>query len=127
MTQAWLQVIGLCLDFVGFALIAIEWLLAQRSEAEQRRILDMQARANESRGHLARTTADPAMQRHLEVVARMEQRRTDLAVGATRESYTRRRYGVIYAGMGLVLLGFVCQLLAAWPGCCSAIGIVGGS
>lgn len=124
MSQAWLQVVGLVLDFMGFALIAMEWLLAQRAEAEQRAIVEQQARAAESRGHLARAAPDPAMQRHLEAVARMEQRRADLAVGATREHYARRRYGVIYAGMVLVLLGFVCQLLGAWPGCCRAIGIV---
>lgn len=124
LTQAWLQVIGLCLDFLGFALIAFEWLLAQRAEAAQRLILEQQARAAEGRDHLARVAGDPGMQRHLEAVQRMAQRRTDLAVGATRESYARRRYGVIYAGMALVAAGFACQMLAAWPGCCRAIGIL---
>lgn len=124
MTQAWLQVIGLCLDFVGFALIAIEWLLAQRAEAAERALLKQQARAAESRGHLARHTSDPNMQRHFEMVARHEQRRTDQAVGETREIYTRRRYGVIYAGMTMVALGFLAQMLAAWPGCCRALGIL---
>lgn len=124
MTQAWLQVIGLGFDFLGFALIAFEWLLAQRAETAQRLIVEQQARAAEGRGHLARVATDPGMQRHLEAVQRMEQRRADLAVGATRESYARRRYGVIYVGMVLVAAGFVCQMLAAWPGCCRAIGIV---
>lgn len=124
MAQAWLQVIGLVLDFCGFALIAFEWLLAQRSERALDQIRQAEARAAEGRSHLARVSTNPGMQRHLEAVGDMERRRAELAAGASRAHYAKRRYGAIYAGMVMVLLGFVGQLLGAWPGCCSMLGIV---
>lgn len=123
MAQAWLQVAGLVLDVLGFALIAWEWMLAQKSERAILALEASQARAAEGRAHLARS-ADPSMQRHLEAVAEMDRRRTGHGIADTRTSFGRRRHGAVYVGMAAVLAGFVLQLLGAWPGCCSGIGIV---
>ena len=124
MSQAWMQVLGLALDFAGFALIAWEWMLAQRAERAILLLEATAARTADGRSQLARGSANPGLQRHLETVGEMERRRTEIGVQQSRENFARRRHGAIYAGMVLVLLGFVCQLLGAWPGCCRAIGIL---
>jgi hypothetical protein len=127
MSQAWLQVIGLVLDFLGFALIGWEWMLAQRSEAALQAIEGRAARAADGRAHLARVATSPEMQRHLAAVAEMERRRTELAAGESRQTFGRLRMGVVYLGFAFVTLGFIGQLLAAWPGCCRVIGIIPGA
>ena len=126
MSQAWITVAGLCLDFLGFALIAWEWLLAQRAERAALEIAEAQARQQAGRDLLTRSPAGqhPQMQRHMEVVAQMEGRRTKSRLEETRTTFARRRYGAIYAGMVFVLIGFVLQLLGALPGCCHILGIV---
>ena len=126
MNQAWITVVGLCLDFLGFALIAWEWLLAQRAERAALEIAEAQARQQAGRDLLTRSPAGqhPQMQRHMEVVAQIEGRQTKSQLDATRETFARRRYGAIYTGMAFVLIGFVLQLLGALPGCCAGLGIV---
>ena len=120
MSQAWLQVAGLVFDIVGFGLIAWEWLIAQRHEARELAIETARARQDQAYAYLQRATRDanPAMQRHYEMSADMRRRRAEHEIDQTRRVYTGLRYRVVYAGMVAVVLGFVLQLLAAWPGCC---------
>ncbi len=133
MSQAWVQVTGLFLDFFGFALIAWEWLLAQRAERAQRAIEARHARDMEMSRMMQRhqqTTSPHAqghMQRHHEVWDDMRTQQAQRAVEATRTSFATIRYGVIYAGLLLVFLGFTLQVLGTVPGCCGLIGIVPGS
>ena len=73
MSQAWLQVFGLTLDFIGVCLIAWEWLTAQRQEAAQRAIEERYARSSEAQGQLARAQPNnPNMQRHFEMVGQVQ-------------------------------------------------------
>lgn len=126
MNQAWITVVGLCLDFLGFALIAWEWLLAQRGERAALAIAEAHERQQAMRDHLQHVPGrtDPGMQRHLQMVGQMQGRMTKSRLDETRSAYARRRYGAIYAGMALVVLGFACQMLGAWPGCCAVLGIL---
>jgi fructose-1,6-bisphosphatase/inositol monophosphatase family enzyme len=125
MSQAWITVAGLCLDFLGFALIAWEWLLAQRAERAALEIAEAQERQQASRDLLSRspTGQNPQMQRHMEAVAQIEARSTKSRLEETRNVFAKRRYGAIYAGMAMVVLGFALQLMGALPGCCRVLGI----
>lgn len=127
--QAWLQVGGLIVDFLGVALIAIEWMLAQRQELSARAIEEAQARQAQSMAMMQRTraAANPAaaasFQPHYDMITDQQRRMAEMRLGETRRHYGGMRHGAIYAGLALVSAGFVLQLLAAWPGCCSTIGI----
>jgi hypothetical protein len=129
MQQAWVQVAGLCVDFVGVTLIALEWLLAQRQELRLLAIAQAQDVSGDMRERMregARRSGGPGaeqMERHFTVVARMEQQRDRQRVQATRRSYGGMRTGVVAIGMVLVLIGFVLQLLGTAPGCCAMLGI----
>jgi hypothetical protein len=127
--QAWLQVGGLIVDFVGVALIATEWMLAQRQETSARAIEEAQARQAQAMAMMQRTraAANPAaaasFQPHYEMMTDQQRRMADMRLGDVRRRYGEMRHSKVYAGLALVAIGFVLQLLAAWPGCCAAIGI----
>ena len=124
--QAWFQVFGLILDFLGVSLIAAEWLLAQRQEAIQRGITETAARRAASMEFIesARISPDPTMQRHNEMMRASTRRATDAQQAQVRTRYGGMRVKTVAAGLVLVGLGFLFQLAAAWPGCCRAIGII---
>ena len=126
MQQAWLQVAGLILDFAGFALIATEWILAQRYERAARAIEEAEVRRIEIDRNMQRAPGmtSPVMQRHFEMSGAAQQRMAALRLGSTRTHYTGMRSAAVYSGMTMVLLGFIGQLLGAIPGCCGALGIV---
>lgn len=125
MTQAWLQVAGLIVDFLGVSLIAVEWLIAQRGE---RRLLEIEARratSDDGRQRMVRMTPNmsPEMVRHLETVSEMERRMAAQRTEQARTQVGQLRVKVIVLGLVFVLVGFVLQLAGAWPGCCVWAGI----
>ncbi|HRD75745.1 MAG TPA: hypothetical protein PK264_07395 [Hyphomicrobiaceae bacterium] len=129
MAQAWLQVMGLFLDVMGFGLIAWEWLMAQRAE---RALLAIEGRrrAEEERQRMMRRhdpNMHPSMQVHMEMVDQMSRRTTAAALETTRTTFSGRRYALVYTGMVFVLAGFILQLAGAWPGCCDFVGITPGA
>ena len=124
-TQAWLQVAGLIVDFIGVSLIAIEWLIAQRGE---RRLLEIETRrstSDDGRQRMMRQSRNmpPEMVRHLETVSEMERRMAMQRTEQSRSEVGRLRVKVIVVGLMFVLIGFALQLAGAWPGCCSWAGI----
>lgn len=124
MSQAWLQVVGLLLDMIGFGLILWEWVIAQHQEARLRAMEAAEGRQAESMRQLQRAPATtPQMQHHLEAAAESRQRLARLRKGEVGRQYRGVRFAVVYLGAACVLLGFLVQLLAAWPGCCTLIGI----
>jgi hypothetical protein len=131
-SQAWLQVGGLIADFVGVALIALEWMLSQRQDSSARAIEEAQARQAQAMAMMQRTRAagNPAaaasFQPHYDMIADQQRRMAEMRVGDVRQRYGQMRHGAVYVGLTFVVLGFVLQLLAAWPGCCAAIGIAPG-
>jgi hypothetical protein len=124
MSQAWLQVAGLIVEYLGVLLLAWEWFTARRQDFAEREIAEQQARREEGRAMLQRVQADnPHMQRHFDMTRDVERR-----MAATRVEDLRRRYGglrgwAVMAPLALVSAGFVLQLLGSWPGCCSIIGV----
>ena len=128
MSQAWAQVAGLVFDILGFGLIAWEWLLAQRAEGVALAIEDARERQEASMANLGRamTQSSPAFQRHVEMTTDSQRRMAKNRLGASRAAYARHRYGAVYAGMALVLAGFVLQLVGTLPGCCAALGLIPG-
>ena len=88
--QAWFQVAGLILDFLGVALIAAEWLLAQRQERIQRDIEDTAARSRAGFEFMesARATPNPQMQKHHEMAMQQSRR-----VAEAKQAQVRVRYG----------------------------------
>jgi hypothetical protein len=127
MAQAWMQLIGLVLDLVGFSLILWEWVLAQLHELQMRTMADAEERQAEgfrNPQRLAPTTPD--LQRHHEIMAagciRHARRRQDKA-GA---QFRGVRLAVFCCGALLVVAGFAAQRLGAWPGCCPPLGIAPG-
>lgn len=116
--QAWFNVLGLCLDFSGVVLLAVEWriaLLAEQREA------DLEATAQ-------RLQPSPMMPRsnnpHQEVHDYM--RRQASAAARHRRSGDVRgmRRSRFALAMVLITIGFICQMIGSWPGCCSAIGVL---
>ncbi|MFM9943311.1 MAG: hypothetical protein ACKVP7_27920 [Hyphomicrobiaceae bacterium] len=127
MSQAWLQVIGLIVEFVGVLLLAWEWFAAQRQEAAERAIESAHARQEESMARLQQVgTPNPSMQRHFEMSRDLQRRMTESRVSETRRSYTGMRGRAVAFALVFIVAGFVVQLMGAWPGCCRVIGIVPG-
>lgn len=114
MSQAWMTLAGLGLDFAGFLLLLREWWIGMFSEHRQMELeqdLERQQRLRQ----FARQNAPDAMHRHMDVSGRMMddaaiRRARDERTGAMR---TRRRM-FLFASV-LVVLGFVLQLAGAVP------------
>ncbi len=125
MSQAWLQVIGIVVEFLGVLLISWEWFTAQRQEAAERAIETAHARHDESMARMQQLQpGNPAMQRHFEMSRDMQRRMAESRVSETRRSYSGMRMRTVGVALLFVVAGFVCQLMGAWPGCCRAIGIL---
>jgi ferric-dicitrate binding protein FerR (iron transport regulator) len=124
MSQAWLQVVGLVVEFFGVLLLAWEWFAAQRQEATERAIDAEQARRDDGRALMQRhQQANPQMQRHFESVRDIEGRMTAARIDATRRRYGGLRTRAVALALLFVAAGFALQLLGSWPGCCAALGI----
>ena len=131
-SQAWLQVGGLIADFLGVSLIALEWMLSQRQDNSARAVEEAQARQAQAMAMMQRTraAANPAaaasFQPHYEMMTDQQRRMSEMRIGEVRRHYGEMRHGAVYVGLVFVALGFVLQILAAWPGCCAALGITPG-
>jgi drug/metabolite transporter (DMT)-like permease len=123
--QAWLQVIGLIVEFAGVVLLAMEWFTAQRQEAAERAIATEQARREEGMARLQQAgAANPGLQRHLEMSRDVQRRMTETRAGATRQQFTGMRVRTVMGALALLVAGFLLQLAGSWPGCCRLVGII---
>ena len=120
MPQAWLNVIGLALDFLGVLLFSNEWWTALRAEQVE---AELELRKNMFK-------PSPMMPRHdgpNQAVfdwMREQQEGRQRAARAAQARGARWHYYLI--ALVLVAVGFLFQLLGSWPGCCSVIGIQAG-
>lgn len=125
MSQAWVQVAGLIVEFAGVLLLAWEWFAAKRQDAAERAIEKAHAMREEGMMRLAQVQpANPAMQRHFEMTRDSQRRMTELRIDDTRRSWSGMRTRAVAAALLLVSLGFFLQLAGSWPGCCRLVGIV---
>jgi hypothetical protein len=124
MSQAWVQVLGLVVEFLGVLVLAWEWFAARRQDLAVEALAEAEARREAGRAGLERLQADnPAMQRHFEMVRDMDRRRTAHEVDRARSHYGGLRARAVVMALLLVALGFGLQLLGTVPGCCPALGV----
>jgi hypothetical protein len=121
MHQAWLNVIGLTLDFLGVLLFCNEWwtgLRAERVEAElEARKSMLKPNPNMPRSNIPQQAVFDWMRERQEE----SQRQLRLATART----ARWRYYL--TALVLVGLGYGLQLAGSWPGCCGFLGITPGA
>ena len=112
--QAWLTVLGLVLDFLGFCLLLREWWIAFFSEHAQMAHEEALERQKKLRAFSAKHAGD-GMRGHLETTGQMQD---DMAIRRAREERLnamrgRRRWFI--AASALIILGFLLQLAGAVP------------
>jgi hypothetical protein len=115
MTQQWLSVVGLGLDFAGFMMLLREWWLAFFNEARQIEMEEQQERVRALRN--LRPPA-PGQRNPFETLERVQD---DAAVRRARSDHRAAmaaRKGTFLLATTLIVLGFVLQIAGAWPGCC---------
>lgn len=128
MTQQWLQVVGLVVEYLGVLLLAWEWFAARRQDQTEHAIAEQQARREEGRAALQRVqSGNPQMQRHHEMTRDIDRRMVAAQVDATRRRYGGLRARAVAVSLLVVTAGFALQLVGSIPGCCVAIGITPGS
>lgn len=116
-SQAWLNVAGLSLDFVGVMLLAWEWWLALSAE---RREAELAARDRMLAPHpMMPKPAGP----HQAVFDHMRDQQRASARDRRLAGTQGMRRGWFMLAMMLIASGFLLQILGSWPGCCAAIGI----
>jgi len=112
MIQQWLTVLGLALDFAGFAMLLREWWLAFYNEGRQIE-MEEQLQRMQSLRNLRPVTqggADPfANLNRMQDESAIRQART-----AHRAAMVSRRATFLVAAV-LIVAGFVLQLAGAWP------------
>ena len=115
MTQQWLNTVGIALDFAGFMLLLREWWLAFFNEERQIAMEEQLERMRALRNIRPRA---PGEHNPYETLERMQDEQAiRKARGIHRAAMSARR-ATFLISTGLIVLGFVLQMLGAWPGCC---------
>ena len=115
MTQQWLTVLGLGLDFFGFMLLLREWWLAFFSEARQMQLAEQFDRMRAMRNMHPRA---PGQRNPFEQLERMQNETATRQARAEHRAAMAARRGVFLLATALIVSGFVLQIVGAWPGCC---------
>jgi hypothetical protein len=115
MTQQWITVVGLGLDFLGFMLLLREWWLAFFNENRQMQMAEQLDRARAMRDLRNRGMGG---NNPFETLDRMQDEGAIRAARAQHRSALMARRGVFLLATALILVGFVLQLAGAAPGCC---------
>jgi hypothetical protein len=130
MDQQWLQVIGLIFDGLGFGLISLEWY---RNYLEMRDRVSLVARNQEraEKIRLQREIKDAIGSVGVAEVGAIYKDDRALAEMAEHafeidqvDRFAKTHARLFYAGVVAFIFGMILQLAGAWPGCCSAIGII---
>jgi hypothetical protein len=115
MTQQWLTTIGLALDFAGFALLLREWWLAFFNEGRQ---LEMEEQLERIRAMRNMVPRDPGQRNPYESLERMQDEQAIRKARTIHRRAMAARQRMFLLATALVVLGFLGQLVGAWPGCC---------
>jgi hypothetical protein len=116
--QSWLNIAGLCLDFVGVVLLAFEWWLALSAER-------IEAETEDRERRLAPHPSMPRPNNPHQAVFDHMRAQHSANVKSQRRSLTRgMRRGWFVTAMIMIAAGFLLQILGSWPGCCSLVGIM---
>ncbi len=120
MHQAWVNVIGLGLDFLGFCLLLREWWLAVFNEDLQLQMEEGLERQRQMR-QFARAHKDPAERNPYAELERMQDESAIRKARAAHRTAIGARKSVFIAATALIVTGFVLQLLGTVPGCCEPL------
>jgi hypothetical protein len=115
MTQQWLTTVGLALDFAGFALLLREWWLAFFNEGRQ---LEMEEQLERIRAMRNMVPRDPGQRNPYESLERMQDEQAIRKARSVHRQAMAARKRMFLLATTLVVLGFLAQLIGAWPGCC---------
>jgi hypothetical protein len=115
MTQQWLTVLGLALDFLGFMLLLREWWLAFFNEGRQMQLAEQLDRMRAMRNMIPR---DPRERNPYESLERMQDENAIRRARAEHRAAMAARRGVFLLATGLIVTGFLLQIVGAVPGCC---------
>lgn len=113
-TQAWLTVAGLVLDFLGFVLLLREWWIAFLSEGSLMAHEETLERQQKLRA-FASQSASEGMRQHM---ARAGEMQDDMAIRRAREERRgalRSRRLWFFSASFMIILGAFLQILGAWP------------
>jgi len=117
MSQQWLNVAGLALDFAGFCLLLREWWLAffherRRLEFERQQAWERSLRQS----HQAH--APDALRAHLSASQRLHEEMQMRSAQAQHHETLGARKSVFLTATVLIVTGFALQIAGSWPGCC---------
>lgn len=115
MTQQWITVFGLALDFAGFMLLLREWWTAFFNEGRQIQMAEQLDRMRDMRKWPGRAPGERNL--HESSERAQDQQAIRRARGEHRAAMAARKGSFIVA-TALILTGFVLQIVGAWPGCC---------
>src|SRR5262245_6274849 len=115
MTQQWLTVLGLGLDFLGFMMLLREWWLAFFNEDRQMQMAEQLDRMRAMRTMIRRA---PGERNPYEALERVQDEQAIRRARAEHRTAMAARKGTFVVATLLIILGFVFQLVGAWPGCC---------
>jgi hypothetical protein len=112
MTQQWLTIAGIALDFVGFGLLLREWWLAFFNEGRQLEMAEQLERMRAMRNMIPRNPGERNPYESLERV--QDEQAIRKARTVHRQAMAARKRMFLLACV-LVVAGFVLQIVGAWP------------
>lgn len=115
MTQQWLTVAGLGLDFIGFMLLLREWWLAFFNEERQ---IEMEEQLERVRALRQLRAAQPGQRNPFEALERVQDEAAVRKARNVHRAAMAVRKGTFLLASALIGLGFLLQIAGAWPGCC---------
>lgn len=115
MTQQWLTVLGLGLDFAGFMLLLREWWLAFFNESRQMQMAEQLDRMRALRNMRPRA---PGERNPFERLDQMQDEQGIRSARSEHRAALAARRGVFLLATVLIVSGFALQIVGAWPGCC---------
>ena len=116
MTQQWLTVLGLALDFAGFMLLLREWWLAFFNERRPAALGVADLGFPRALRNLR--TAPPGQRNPFETLERVQDEAALRKARNVHRAAMAARKGTFLLATALIGLGFVLQIAGAWPGCC---------
>jgi hypothetical protein len=115
MTQQWLTVAGLALDFAGFMMLLREWWLAFFNEERQ---IEMEEQFERARALRNLRPTPPGQRNPFETLERVQDEAALRKARTVHRAAMGARKGTFVLATAMIVLGFVLQLVGAWPGCC---------
>ena len=112
MIQQWLTVLGIALDFAGFAMLLREWWLAFFNEGRQMQLAEQLDRARAVRDMHNRSVGG---HNPFDQLDRMQDESALRTARAEHRNAMAARRGAFLLATTLIVVGFALQIAGAWP------------